>query len=167
LLILRIEGRVFFANAGRIVNKMKPLIDQGKPRRPLAARCSLACVAQAKRGPATICREDALACVPSAAVAIKDLRPLLGALRTRVLDNHPRCGCGLIMRSISASLFSKRTGRSHGLNRVARDHQLSYINRNRARQTGTNRTTQAEISNLVRPGFPGRVKTERTPVFPG
>ena len=32
LLILRVEGRVFFANAGQIANKMKPLIDQGKPR---------------------------------------------------------------------------------------------------------------------------------------
>ncbi len=32
LLILRVEGRVFFANAGQIVNKMKPLIDQSKPR---------------------------------------------------------------------------------------------------------------------------------------
>jgi len=34
---------------------------------------------------------------------------------------------------------------------------LSYINRNRARQAGTNRTTQAEISNLARQSFPGRV----------
>jgi len=34
---------------------------------------------------------------------------------------------------------------------------MSYINRNRARQTGTNRTTQAEISNLLRLSFPGRV----------
>ena len=34
---------------------------------------------------------------------------------------------------------------------------MSYINRNRARQTGTNRTTQAEISNRVRHSFPGRV----------
>jgi hypothetical protein len=116
---------------------------------------------------AAISREDALARVPSAAVAIKDLRPLRGALRTRVLDNHPRCGCGLIMRSISASLFSKRTGRSNGLNRLARDHHLSYSNRNRARQTGTNRTTQAEISNLVRQSFTGRVNYKRTPVFPG
>ena len=32
LLILRVEGRVFFANAGQIANKMKPLIDQGNPR---------------------------------------------------------------------------------------------------------------------------------------
>ncbi len=44
---------------------------------------------------------------------------------------------------------------------------MSYINRNRARQTGTNRTRQAEISNLVRPSFPGWVNYERTPVFPG
>ncbi len=35
---------------------------------------------------------------------------------------------------------------------------MSYINRNRARQTGTNRTTQAEISNFLRLSFPGRVK---------
>jgi hypothetical protein len=34
---------------------------------------------------------------------------------------------------------------------------MSYINRNRARQTGTNRTTQAEISNTFWLGFPGRV----------
>jgi hypothetical protein len=38
---------------------------------------------------------------------------------------------------------------------------LSYINRNHARQTGTNRTTQAEISNAFWLGFPGRVKTEK------
>ena len=34
---------------------------------------------------------------------------------------------------------------------------MSYINRNRARQTGTNRTTQAEISNGFWLSFPGRV----------
>jgi hypothetical protein len=95
--------------------------------------------------------------VPSAAVAVKDLRPLRGAQRTRVLDRHPRCGCCLIMRSVSASLFSERTRRSNGFNLLARDHHLSYINGNPARQTGTNRTTQAEISNLWRPSFPGRV----------
>jgi hypothetical protein len=39
---------------------------------------------------------------------------------------------------------------------------MSYINRNRARQTGTNRTTQAEISNLLRLSFPGRVNYGRT-----
>jgi hypothetical protein len=44
---------------------------------------------------------------------------------------------------------------------------LSYINRNRARQTGTNQTTQAEISNLARHSFPGRVNYERTPVLSG
>jgi hypothetical protein len=38
---------------------------------------------------------------------------------------------------------------------------LSYINRNRARQTGTNRATQAEISNGFWLSFPGRVKTEK------
>jgi hypothetical protein len=38
---------------------------------------------------------------------------------------------------------------------------LSYINRKRARQTGTNRTTQAEISNAFWQSFPGRVKTEK------
>jgi hypothetical protein len=44
---------------------------------------------------------------------------------------------------------------------------LSYINRNRARQTGTNRTTQAEISNGFWLSFPGRVNYERTPVSTG
>ena len=34
---------------------------------------------------------------------------------------------------------------------------MSYINRNRARQTGTNRTTQAEISNSLWISFAGRV----------
>jgi hypothetical protein len=34
---------------------------------------------------------------------------------------------------------------------------LSYINRNHARQSGTNRTTRAEISNTLWLGFPGRV----------
>src|SRR5262249_27098673 len=32
LLMLRLEGRVFFANAGRIAEKMKQLIDAAKPR---------------------------------------------------------------------------------------------------------------------------------------
>jgi sulfate permease, SulP family len=32
MLILRVEGRVFFANAGQIANKMKPLVEQRKPR---------------------------------------------------------------------------------------------------------------------------------------
>jgi hypothetical protein len=35
---------------------------------------------------------------------------------------------------------------------------MSYINRNRARQTGTNRITQAEISNAFWLNFPGRVR---------
>ncbi len=34
---------------------------------------------------------------------------------------------------------------------------MSYINRNHARQTGTNRTTQVEISNVFWLSFPGRV----------
>jgi len=34
---------------------------------------------------------------------------------------------------------------------------MSYINRNRARQTDNSRTTQAEISNLLRSSFPGQV----------
>ena len=57
-------------------------------------------------------REGALARVPSAAVAVKDLRPLRGAHRTRVLDCHPRYGCWSIMRSISASLFSNENQRA-------------------------------------------------------
>jgi sulfate permease, SulP family len=32
LLILRVEGRIFFANASQITNKIKPLVDQYKPR---------------------------------------------------------------------------------------------------------------------------------------
>ena len=57
-------------------------------------------------------REDALARVPSAAVAVKDLRPLRGAHRTRVLDRHPHCGYWSIMRSISASQFSDENRRA-------------------------------------------------------
>ena len=53
---------------------------------------------------------NALVRVPFAAVAVKDLGPLRGAHRTRVPDRHPRCGCWPIMRSISASPFSERTG---------------------------------------------------------
>jgi hypothetical protein len=34
---------------------------------------------------------------------------------------------------------------------------LSYTHRKSAGQSGTNRTTQVEISNLVRLTFPGRV----------
>jgi hypothetical protein len=44
---------------------------------------------------------------------------------------------------------------------------MSYINRNRARQTGTNRTTQAEISNLLRLSFPGRVTRQSAGVAAG
>jgi sulfate permease, SulP family len=32
LLLIRVEGRIFFVNAGQIANKMRPLIDQHKPR---------------------------------------------------------------------------------------------------------------------------------------
>jgi len=32
LLILRVEGRIFFANAGQIAHRIKPLVDQYKPR---------------------------------------------------------------------------------------------------------------------------------------
>ncbi len=55
-------------------------------------------------------RMGALTRVPFTAVAVEDLRPLRGAHRTRVLDGHPRCGCLLIGRSISASPFFRRTG---------------------------------------------------------
>jgi peptidoglycan/LPS O-acetylase OafA/YrhL len=40
---------------------------------------------------------------------------------------------------------------------------LSYINRNHARQSGTNRTTRAEISNTLWLGFPGRVNGPKSP----
>ena len=36
---------------------------------------------------------------------------------------------------------------------------MSYSNCKSAGKSGTNRTTQAEISNLLRLSFPGRVKT--------
>ena len=39
---------------------------------------------------------------------------------------------------------------------------MSYINRNRARQTGTNRTTKAEISNAFWLSFAGRVTLRYT-----
>ena len=38
---------------------------------------------------------------------------------------------------------------------------MSYINRKHARQSGTNRTTQAEISNRFWLSFPGRVTKPR------
>jgi len=65
-----------------------------------------------KRTPFAASWSVALARVPSAAVAVKDLRPLRGAHRTRVLDRHPRCGCWTIMRSISASQFSNENRRA-------------------------------------------------------
>ena len=34
---------------------------------------------------------------------------------------------------------------------------MNYISSNHAGKSGTNRTTQAEISNLLRHSFPGRV----------
>jgi len=40
---------------------------------------------------------------------------------------------------------------------LAGDHHLSYINRKLARQSGTNRTTQAETSNRFWLSFAGRV----------
>jgi PEP-CTERM motif len=40
---------------------------------------------------------------------------------------------------------------------------LSYINSKTSGKSGTNRTTQAEISNLLRPSFPGRVTIVGTP----
>ncbi len=46
----------------------------------------------------------------------------------------------------------------HVFNPVARDRHLSYINRKHAGKTGTNQTTQAESSNLLRLSFPGRVR---------
>jgi hypothetical protein len=82
-------------------------------RAPFVASGSVISVARVFRGgSAAISREHAPARVPSAAVAVKDLRPLRGAHRTRVLDRHPRCGCWLIMRSISASQFSNENGRA-------------------------------------------------------
>ena len=36
---------------------------------------------------------------------------------------------------------------------------MSYISSKHAGNSGTNRTTQAETSNLLRLSFPGRVKT--------
>jgi hypothetical protein len=44
---------------------------------------------------------------------------------------------------------------------------LSYSNRKHARKSGTNRTTQVEISNLLRLSFSGRVNYERTPASTG
>ena len=44
---------------------------------------------------------------------------------------------------------------------------MSYINRKRAGKTGTNRTTQVEISNLLRLTFPGRVKPGECFTIPG
>src|ERR1039457_273792 len=51
---------------------IRPRIIKGRPSRQAVAAS----------------REGALARVPSAAVAVKDLRPLRGAQRTRVLDRH-------------------------------------------------------------------------------
>jgi hypothetical protein len=80
-------------------------------RTPFAAGCGGISVAPTpKEVFAATGSVGALARVPFAAVAVKDLRPLRGAHRTRVLDSHPRCGCWLVRRSIYASPFSKRTG---------------------------------------------------------
>ncbi len=82
-------------------------------RSPFAAGCGAISVAPTLGTKfCWIKRENALARVPFAAVAVKDLRPLRGAHRTRVLDRHPRCGCWSIMRSISASLFSNENRRA-------------------------------------------------------
>jgi hypothetical protein len=44
---------------------------------------------------------------------------------------------------------------------------LSYTHRKSAGQSGTNRTTQAEISTLFRTSFPVQVNYEKTPVIDG
>jgi hypothetical protein len=80
-------------------------------RSPFAAGCGAISVAPTLGTKfCWISMENALARVPSTAVSVKDLRPLRGAQRTRVLDCHPRYGYLLTRRSISASPFSKRTG---------------------------------------------------------
>ena len=53
------------------------------------------------------------------------------------------------------------------LNAVAGGRHLSYSNCKSAGKSGTNRTTQAEISNLLRLSFPGRVKNRESPVMTG
>ena len=45
--------------------------------------------------------------------------------------------------------------------RLLETTHLSYIHRKSARQSGTNRTTQAEISNLFWLSFPGQVNYAR------
>ena len=81
------------------------------PALPAALGNRVAIPTHYKRAP-LVASCDALARIPSAAVAVKDLRPLRGAHRTRVLDRHPRCGCWPIMRSISASQFSNENRRA-------------------------------------------------------
>ena len=48
-----------------------------------------------------------------------------------------------------------RTNQSSSL--LLGDHHLSYISSKYAGKSGTNRTMQAKISNLLRHSFPGRV----------
>jgi hypothetical protein len=67
-----------------------PRIIKGRPSRQAVASVAF----QSLEGSAATSREDALARVPSAAVAVKDLRPLRGAHRTRVLDHHPAADVG-------------------------------------------------------------------------
>ena len=50
---------------------------------------------------------------------------------------------------------------------IARDRHLNYISSDHAGKSGTNRTTQAEISNLLRHSFPGRVNKRRSHIFNG
>ena len=80
---------------------------------------------------------------PYAAVEMTAIKPPWKTLRVSHFPTARRLLAMIYLRS--------------GLKPLAGDHHLSYINRNRARQTGTNRTTQAEISNLRRHSFPGRV----------
>ena len=68
----------------------------------------------------------------------------------------PPHGCGWVF-SEKRSVFKPLAG----------DRHLSYINCKSAGKSGTNRTTQAEISSLLRLSFPGRVNKRENSSFTG
>jgi hypothetical protein len=70
----------------------------------------------------------------------------------------------LSLRAATAGFFSEKRS---VLKPVAGGRHLSYSNCKSAGKSGTNRTTQAEISNLLRLSFPGRVKNRESPVMTG
>jgi hypothetical protein len=72
---------------------------------------------------------------------------------------------GIDLGKMTCGWFFLKNGKSSSP--LVGGRRLSYSNCKSARKSGTNRTTQAEISNLLRPSFPGRVNRMHSIVMDG